>query len=88
MTEDEAREQLQQEGFKNISIFNDMPNKFYPDHAHMAYTAHIVLDGEITLEWNGTKKTYKKEERFDIDKSDIHSATMGPEGCRYMVGNK
>tara|TARA_B100000745_G_scaffold123564_1_gene80259 strand:- start:4715 stop:4981 length:267 start_codon:yes stop_codon:yes gene_type:complete len=88
MNEAEAREQLTNEGFQNISVFQDSPNKFYPDHVHMALTAHIILEGEMTLDWGEEKRTYKKGDRFDIEKNDIHNAVMGPEGCTYMIGSK
>lgn len=88
MTEKEAREQLQKDGFRNISVFQDSPNKYYSDHVHMALTAHIILDGQMTLEWDDEKKTFKKGDRFDIEKNDIHNAVMGPEGCTYMTGSK
>jgi len=88
MNETEARKQLENDGFRNISVFKDGPGKFYSDHVHMALTAHIILDGKMTLEWGNRKNTYRKGDRFDIEKNDIHSTIMGSEGCTYITGNK
>ena len=30
-------------------VWQDGPNAFYPDHTHAGLTAHIILDGEMTL---------------------------------------
>jgi hypothetical protein len=52
-------------------------------------TAHIILDGEMTLSCSGATKTYAAGERPpDIPAGTIHSARMGPGGCRYLVGEK
>lgn len=88
MTEKEARNILETESFSNISVFSDSPGKEYPSHAHTEETAHIILQGEMTLDWGGRKITYKAGDRFDIPKNDIHNAVIGPSGCTYMVGDK
>lgn len=89
MPEEEIKKQLEGEGFKNVCVISDTPGKFYPDHVHMAETAHVIISGEMELEWSdGTKKIYKAGDRFDIPKSDVHNATIGKEGCVYVVGDK
>ena len=88
MTEQELKEQLRREGFSGIFIHSDSPNTFYPDHTHSGITAHIVLDGEITVTSEGKTVTYTKEERFDVPSGEVHSAKIGPNGCRYLIGEK
>jgi hypothetical protein len=41
--------QLHQEGFLHTYVWQDGSNAFYPDHTHATETAHIILDGEMTL---------------------------------------
>jgi quercetin dioxygenase-like cupin family protein len=79
---------LREEGFGRIFTWEDGPNAHYPDHTHASLTAHIVLDGEMTLTSQGETRTYKPGDRCDVPANTIHSAQMGPRGCKYMVGEK
>ena len=88
MNEKELEEQLRSEGFSGIFVHRDSPNAFYPEHTHLGITAHIVLDGEITVTSEGQTLTYKTGERFDVPSGEVHSASIGLEGCRYMIGEK
>ena len=80
--------QLRSEGFTHTYVWQDGPLAFYPDHTHPGVTAHIVLDGEITVTMNGATQTYRAGERFDVPAGAVHSAQMGPRGCRYLIGEK
>jgi len=42
----------------------------------------------MTLTCHGKSQTYGIGERCDVDAGAVHSAKMGPEGCRYLVGEK
>jgi quercetin dioxygenase-like cupin family protein len=80
--------QLEAEGFSHTFVWQDAPDAFYPDHTHEGLTAHIILDGEMTLAVHGKPKTYRAGERCDVPAGAVHSARMGPTGCRYLVGEK
>jgi quercetin dioxygenase-like cupin family protein len=54
----------------------------------MARIAHIILDGEMTLSMRGKSKTYRTGDRCHVPAGAVHAARMGPEGCRYMIGEK
>jgi quercetin dioxygenase-like cupin family protein len=88
MQERELISQLQREGFSHTYVWEDSPNTRYPDHTHRTETAHIILNGEMTLTLNGASKTYRAGERCDIPASAVHSALMGPHGCRYLIGER
>jgi quercetin dioxygenase-like cupin family protein len=88
MNEKELQEKLREEGFSYTYIWEDAPNAFYPDHTHPNVTAHIILEGEMTVTSEGKTETYKAGQRFDIPAETIHSARMGPRGCRYIIGEK
>ena len=79
---------LHEEGYRNAYVWQDGPNAFYPDHTHAAGTAHIILEGEMTLTTNGETRTYRAGERCDVSAGAGHSARMGPHGCRYLIGEK
>jgi mannose-6-phosphate isomerase-like protein (cupin superfamily) len=79
---------LQDEGFGHTYIWQDGPGAFYPDHTHRMTTAHVILDGEMTLTSEGEMRTYKAGDRCDVPANTVHSARMGPQGCRYLIGEQ
>jgi quercetin dioxygenase-like cupin family protein len=82
------REQLRRQGFSRVYVWQDGAGAFYPDHTHDGLTAHIILDGEMTLTMRGESKTFRTGDRCDVPADALHAARMGPEGCRYMIGEK
>jgi len=84
----ELESQLWSEGFAHTFVWQDGPHAFYPDHTHAGLTAHIVLDGEMAVTMNGAAQIYRVGDRFDVPAGAVHSARMGPHGCRYLVGEK
>jgi mannose-6-phosphate isomerase-like protein (cupin superfamily) len=88
MDERKLAEQLRAEGFGHTYVWQDGPNAHYPDHSHAAETAHIVLSGEMTLTMGGKTGTYRAGERCDVPADALHSARMGPKGCRYLIGER
>lgn len=88
LDERELAKQLKAEGFSHTFVWQDGPKAFYPDHTHAGLTAHIILDGEMTLTISGVSKTYRAGDRCDVPAGEVHSARMGTHGCRYLVGEK
>jgi quercetin dioxygenase-like cupin family protein len=88
MSTGEWEKKLRGEGFGHIFTWEDGPDAFYPEHTHGGTTAHIIVKGEMTLTTGGETRTYKAGERCDVPAGAVHSAKMGPEGCRYIVGEK
>ena len=82
----ELEKRLHQEGFRNTFVWQDGPSATYPDHTHATETAHIILEGEMTLTTAGETKIFRAGERCDVPGGAIHSARMGPRGCRYLIG--
>ena len=88
MDEKKLAAQLQREGFAHTYVWQDGANAFYPDHTHDTETAHIILSGEMTLTMDGKSQVYGGGERCDVPAATVHSARMGPKGCRYLVGER
>jgi quercetin dioxygenase-like cupin family protein len=88
MSEREMVAQLQREGFSHTYAWEDGPDAEYEEHTHPVETAHVVLSGELTLTMNGKTKTYRTGERCDVPARAVHSAKMGPRGCRYLIGER
>ena len=80
--------QLHSEGFLHTYVWQDGPNAHYPEHTHAAETAHIILEGEMTLTQGSSTQTFSAGERCDVPAGTVHSARMGPRGCRYLIGEK
>ena len=88
LNENELRKKLEAEGFALTFVWQDGPGAFYADHTHDGLTAHIILDGEMALTMNGESQTYRVGDRCDVPANAVHSAKMGPSGCRYIIGEK
>lgn len=84
----EVQKQLQSEGFRHTFVWEDEPDRHYSDHTHPVETAHIILEGEMTLTMNGRSTTYRVGDRCDVPAGAVHAARMGPAGCRYLIGEK
>jgi mannose-6-phosphate isomerase-like protein (cupin superfamily) len=80
--------QLREEGFLRTYVWQDGPLAVYPNHTHTVETAHVVLEGEMTLTFGGETRTYVIGERCDVPAGAVHSAKMGPKGCKYLIGEK
>ena len=80
--------QLREEGFSHTYIWQDRPHTLYPEHTHPTETAHIILEGEMTLTMDGQTHTFCAGERCDVPAETVHAAKMGPAGCRYLIGEK
>ncbi len=80
--------QLHEEGFSHTYVWQDGPRASHPDHTHPTETAHIILEGELTLTMDGQTHTFRAGERCDVPAETVHSARMGPAGCRYLIGEK
>ena len=88
LDENELRKQLTREGFTRVFVWQDAAGACYPDHTHAELTAHIILDGEMTLEMGGVSNTYRPGDRCDVPAGAVHAARMGAKGCRYIIGEK
>ncbi len=73
----ELEKQLHSEGFGNAYIWEDRPDRRYSDHAHRVETAHIILEGEMTLTVDGRSTTYGPGERCDVPAGTVHATRMG-----------
>jgi mannose-6-phosphate isomerase-like protein (cupin superfamily) len=82
-------QQLRREGFCHVFTWRDGPGAFYSDHTHPVETAHVILEGEMTLTCGRSTRTYTAGERPpDVPAGAVHSARMGPQGCYYLVGER
>lgn len=88
MEEKDLAEQLIQEGYAHLYVWEDGPDVSHPEHQHRAESAHIILHGEMTLTMDGETKTYHTGDRCNLPAGIRHSAKTGPQGCRYLIGER
>ncbi len=89
MTEEEGREKLKLDGFKIIGIHTFDPDLIPEEHAHDETTAHIILEGDLIIQdKEGEERVYHVGEYFQFPAGTTHTATPGPNGCRFLVGVK
>ena len=88
MNEHELRATLEREGFSNIFVQEDSAGKHYTPHKHEKITTHIVLDGLITITVFGHPTILGPGKRLDVPANVIHEATAGPNGCKFLTGEK
>jgi quercetin dioxygenase-like cupin family protein len=88
MDERELAAQLENEGFSHTCVWEDGPHAHYPGHTHAMETAHVILRGEMTLTMDGRSETYRAGGRCDVPAGAVHSAQIGPQGCRYLIGER
>lgn len=86
MNEKDAVAKLRAEGYGHVFVWEDGPGAVYPDHTHPGQSAHIVVRGEISLTTAKGTVTCGPGDRFDVDAGEVHSARVGPRGCRYVIG--
>jgi mannose-6-phosphate isomerase-like protein (cupin superfamily) len=88
LNEKELTQQLYAEGFTRVFVWTDGSGVHYAEHTHKSETVHIILTGQMTLEMDGQSEVYQPGDRVDVPPGQTHIATMGPEGCRYLVGER
>ena len=84
----DEQKRLQLEGFKDCYTWQDVPGTYYGPHKHHGITAHVILEGSMDITVDGKTTTYKKGDRFDVPAGKLHSARIGSDGCKYIVGEK
>ena len=77
-------------GFNGVFQWTDSPSAVYPPHTHQGCSAHYILRGAMTVHYPDTNHTftYRAGDRFDVPAGMVHRASMGEQGCTYVVGEK
>ena len=88
MEEKDLAEELLHEGYMHLYVWEDGPNVDYPEHEHRVESAHIILNGEVSMTMNGETRTFRAGDRCNLPAGIRHSARTGPQGCRYLIGER
>jgi quercetin dioxygenase-like cupin family protein len=86
MSKELFKQKLEDEGFLHIFEWYDEPGTEYPAHAHKGAVSMYILEGGLTF-WFGDEEIVLKEgDRFDAPVGKEHTAKVGSQGCRFLVG--
>ena len=88
MTKAEWTDKLIEEGFGGIHVQKDKKNVRYPAHGHPFISAHVILEGSMTLAVDGEIIRLNVGDRYNVPKEVVHVVQIGSEGCTYLIGEK
>ncbi len=81
------KEILKKENFIHIYDWSDNPGTIYEKHSHKDRVTLFIIQGDVTFSFNdGSTKNIKHGDRFDVPPGLEHSASVGKNGCVYVVG--
>lgn len=87
MTEEAWKEKLTEEGYGHLETVTLLVN-FDDTHTHDVRTAHVILEGSLTLVEDGSTTVLNPGDFFEIPSGTRHTAKTGSDGCRMIVGWK
>ena len=79
--------ELQRDGYRQIEV-KSFPPGHRPGHAHDFDVRGLVLDGELTIEGEGLRQTYRPGEMFAMPAHIAHTEDIGPKGVRFIYGRR
>lgn len=88
MTEKEFREHCKEKGYGEIKVKDYEPNLHDPLHTHDVSIMGLVLEGEITLEWEKGSTTYGVGEMCALDAGTVHAEKTDETGATIILGFK
>jgi uncharacterized cupin superfamily protein len=80
--------ELKSEGYDEIANGTTQGPKHNAEHSHPYDVKAMVIDGAITLAWDGRTQTFRPGEVFTMARGCLHTETFGPEGVVTLVGRK
>ncbi len=82
----DIKQKLKEEGFMHVYEWKDEPDTEYPYHEHQDKVSIYVTRGYIKFYFQGFEKMINIGERFNVPPKQKHTATVGDEGCEYVIG--
>ena len=86
MEKEKYKKQLAAEGFKHVFEWTDAPDTEYKEHAHKDRVSFFLVEGGLSMTLGGKTIIIQVGERMDVPVGVKHTATIGPHGCTFIVG--
>lgn len=87
MKQKELRNNLEKK-FRKVYVWTDKPKEIYEKHSHNYDAKLIILEGSMELKVEERDLILKKGSEVEINKHKEHSAIIGKNGCKYLVGEE
>ena len=82
------RSALERDGYSNIETRSSQPNVRNAPHAHDFEVRALVLEGEVTVRYEGRTQTCRAGDTLTMAAGCEHSEEYGPAGATYLFGRK
>ncbi|HZP89229.1 MAG TPA: cupin [Burkholderiales bacterium] len=85
---EDFKAELLRDGYEDVQMREIPANTFNDRHAHDFDVRALMLDGELTLAWDGQERTFRRGEVFVMEAGCPHVEQFGAAGARYLVGRR
>lgn len=79
---------LREKGYTEVSMRQWDPDKEVPEHTHPFDARVLVLDGEVSVTWEGRSRTCRAGDVFELAAGVVHSERYGPSGAKFLSGRR
>lgn len=79
---------LKADGYTEIETKSYEARPANGEHGHHFSVRGLILDGAFTVTLEGTPKTYRPGDVFEVTAGQLHFEEIGPDGTRLIVGKK
>ena len=79
---------LAEEQFGEVMTVERKANASVDTHTHPFDAKALVLEGELSIGWEGREQLYRAGDIFHLAAHTPHTERYGPEGVKYVVGRK
>jgi quercetin dioxygenase-like cupin family protein len=88
MDQQSFEDALKRAGFEEITTKVTLNEKHNPEHSHPFEVRAMVIQGTLTLTWDGQTKTFKAGDIFTMRRGCPHAESYGPGGAVILSGRK
>jgi quercetin dioxygenase-like cupin family protein len=85
--ESSLRRRLEDEGF-DVWRWTDGPGASYAPHSHDRDESLWIVEGEIAFGAGGAELRLAAGDRLMLPRGTVHTATAGPRGATYLIGER
>jgi ethanolamine utilization protein EutQ (cupin superfamily) len=79
---------LMQDGYNEISTKSQPALMENGAHSHPFDVRALMLEGELTLGFDGKTEVYRAGDVFTMQAGCQHTEKFGPQGATYLVGRR
>ncbi len=81
-------ERMKSAGYTILNEYDDKPGDHFPEHNHPGEQLIVILRGSIEVNMAGKQYVLREGDELVFPAGAMHDATVGPEGCLYLDGEK